>query len=314
MFLKKLRSHLGTLIMEAVLLALCVALAFTAPNFLTTGNLLNILQSESLKGIIAFGMTMVIIQGDIDLSVASVAAFSGCLMAFLTLHGVPVPLGIPLTLAAGAVVGGFTGVLRTKMGVPTFITTLALLTGLRGAALMLTGGFALTPFPDAYNFLGGGSLLGVPVPAILFLLVFAAIHFLMNYTSFGRSVYAVGGNAEATRLSGINVSRVRITVLALTSGLAALAGVLLSSRMLSGDPTVAQGWELDVIAAVIIGGTSLSGGAGRVWGTLIGVVFIGVIVNGMTLLNVPVYGQYMVRGALILAAVMLTQLQTQSRS
>lgn len=311
--MQKLRKYLGTAIMEIVLVALCVALAFTAPNFLTTGNLLNILQSESMKGLIALGMTLVIIQGDIDLSVASVVALAGCLMAFLVQKSVPVFAAIPLTLAAGALIGSFTGILRTKMRVPTFITTLALLTGLRGAALMLTGGFALTPFPDWYNTLGGGSVLGFPVPAIVFLLVFAAVHFVMNYTPFGRGVYAVGGNAEAARLSGLDVSRIRITSLALTSMLAALAGVLLSSRMLAGDPTVAAGWELDVIAAVIVGGTSLSGGAGRIWGTFIGVIFIGVIVNGMTLLNVPVYGQYMVRGALILGAVMLSQLENKSR-
>jgi len=309
MTLQKVRAHLGTAIMEIVLLVICVALAFTAPNFFTLDNFLNILRSESLKGIIAFGMTMVIISGDIDLSVGSLVAFSGCLMAFLTKAGVPIPVGIPLTMAMGACIGAFTGVLRTKFRVPTFITTLALLTGLRGAALMLTGGFALTPFPEWYNFLGGGYVLGIPFPALIFIATFFAVHFLMNYTPFGRAVYAVGGNAEATRLSGINVARVRIIVLGLTTMLAALAGVLLSSRMQAGDPTVAQGWELDIIAAVIVGGTSLNGGAGKIWGTLIGVIFIGVIVNGMTLLNVPVYGQYMVRGALILTAVMLSQLQ-----
>ena len=176
----------------------------------------------------------------------------------------------------------------------------------------MTNGFALTPFPDWYNFFGGGAILGIPLPALIFLMTFLVVHILMNHTAFGRSVYAVGGNAEATRLSGINVSRVRIAVLSITTMLAALAGVLLSSRMLAGDPTVAQGWELDVIAAVIVGGTSLSGGAGRIWGTLVGVVFIGVIVNGMTLLNVPVYGQYIVRGVLILAAVMLSQLNQKT--
>lgn len=237
--LQKLRAHLGRAIMEIVLLVICIALSITAPNFFTLDNLLNILRSESLKGLIAFGMTMVIIAGDIDLSVASVVAFSGCLIAFLTKLGVPIPVGIPLTLAGGGMVGSLTGVLRTKFQVPTFISTLALLTGLRGAALMLTGGFALTPFPEWYNFLGGGYILGMPVPALIFIFAFFAIHFLMNYTPFGRAVYAVGGNAEAARLSGINVSRVRIIILALTATLAALSGVLLSSRMLSGDPTVA---------------------------------------------------------------------------
>ena len=309
---QKLRAHLSEFVMELVLVALILVLSFKAPNFFTTGNLLNILQSESMKGIIAFGMTMVIISGDIDLSVGAMVAFAGCLMAWLVQSHCPVALALPLTLLAGALVGSFTGALRVKFQVPTFITTLALLTGLRGAALMLTGGFALTPFPDAYNFLGGGVIGGIPFPALVFGAVFVVVWFGMNYTAFGRTVYAVGGNAEATRLSGINVARVRVIVLALTSMLAALAGILLSSRMLSGDPTVAAGWELDVIAAVIIGGTSLFGGAGSIRGTLVGVIFIGVIANGMTLLNVPIYGQYIVRGALILAAVLLSQWQPKT--
>lgn len=306
---QKIRAHLAEFIMEVVLVALIIGLAFTAPNFFTWGNALNILQSESMKGIIAFGMTMVIISGDIDLSVGATAAFAGCLAAWLVQSGVPIELALPLTLVAGLLTGSFTAFLRVQFNVPTFITTLALLTGLRGGALMLTGGFAISSFPGWYNFLGGGVVWGVPFPALVFLGVFLAVWFLMNYTAFGRTVYAVGGNAEATRLSGINVGRVRYVVLALTSMLAALAGILLSSRMLSGDPTVAAGWELDVIAAVIIGGTSLFGGAGSVRGTLVGVIFIGVIANGMTLLNVPVYGQYIVRGVLILAAVLLSQLQ-----
>jgi ribose/xylose/arabinose/galactoside ABC-type transport system permease subunit len=312
MTLSKIKSHVAQSIMEIVLLLICIGLAFTAPNFFSLGNLLNILQNESMKGLIAFGMTMVIISGDIDLSVASMVAFAGCLLAFLTKAGVPIALGMVITILVGALVGSFTGFLRSQFRVPTFITTLALLTGLRGAALLLTGGFALTPYPEGFYFLGGGNVLGIPFPAIIFLLTFGVAHFVMNYTAFGRMIYAVGGNPEATRLSGINVGRVRIAVLAITAALAALAGTMLSSRMLSGDPTVAQGWELDIIAAVIIGGTSLSGGAGRVWGTFIGVIFIGVIVNGMTLLNVPPYGQYLVRGALILTAVMLTQLNPRT--
>jgi ribose/xylose/arabinose/galactoside ABC-type transport system permease subunit len=309
---QKIRAHLTEYILEIVLVMLVLGLSFTAPNFLTVGNLLTILQSESMKGIIAFGMTMAIISGEIDLSVGSMAAFAGCLTAWLVQQGVPIPLALLLTLAAGALIGCVTGLLRVQFKVPTFISTLALFTALRGGALMLTGGFALSPFPEWYNFIGGGKIGGVPFPALVLLLVFAASWFLMNYTAFGRTIYAVGGNAEATRLSGINVGRVRLVVLALTSTLAALAGIMLSSRMLAGDPTVAQGWELDVIAAVIIGGTSLFGGAGSMRGTLVGVIFIGVIVNGMTLLNVPVYGQYIVRGVLILAAVLLSQLQSKN--
>lgn len=304
-----LRRHLWQAILEIILLAICIVLAVITPGFLTVGNLLNVLRSVSEIGIIAFGMTMVIISGEIDLSVGSAVAFAGCLAAYLAQIGVPVPIAMVAAIVLGFGIGGFIGIIRSKYGVPSFITSLALLTGLRGAALKITGGFSLTPFPEWYNFLGSGHVLCIPFPALVFAATFAVVFFLMNYTTFGRSVYAVGGNAEAARLCGINVSRVRIMVLGITGILAALSGILLSSRMLSGNPTVGYGWELDVIAAVIVGGTSLSGGIGRVWGTLIGVIFIGVIVNGMRLLDVREDGQLIARGVIIVLAVLLSRLQ-----
>ena len=302
-------KHLWQAVLEIVLLVICVVLAVVSPDFLTVGNLLNVLRSVSEIGVIAFGMTMVIIAGEIDLSVGSAVAFAGCLTAYLVQIGMPVPLAVVVALILGFGIGSFTGVVRAKYGVPSFITSLALLTGLRGAALKITGGFSLTPFPEWYNFLGSGYVLGIPFPAIVFAATFAVVFFLMNYTTFGRSVYAVGGNAEAARLCGINVSKIRIMVLGITGALAALSGIMLSSRMLSGNPTVGYGWELDVIAAVIVGGTSLTGGVGRVWGTLIGVIFIGVIVNGMRLLDVHEDGQLIARGVIIVLAVLLSRLQ-----
>ena len=295
--------------MEIILVIICVWLAFNAPNFLTVNNFFSIIRSVATLGLIAFGMTMVIIAKEIDLSVGSAVAFGGCLMAYLTQQGLPIPAGILLTVVTGSLFGCFTGAMRVYFGVPSFITSLGLLTAMRGLALMLTGGFPLTPFPEGFRFLGAGTLFHIPVPAILFILAFAGAHFVMRYTTFGAAVYAVGGNAEAARLSGINVNRVRILVFAITGGLAGMSGVLLASRMMSGVPTVAQGWELDVIAAVIIGGASFTGGVGSVRGALVGIIFIGVIMNGMTLMNVPVYTQYVMRGALILAAVLMNQLQ-----
>lgn len=296
-------------IMEIILLGICIILAFTAPNFFTMENFLNVIRSVSMLGLIAFGMTMVIIAAEIDLSVASAAAFAGCLIAYLTEMGFPIGVAFLFTLAAGFTLGSFTGFMRVRYQVPSFITTLAMYTGLRGGALMITKGFPLTPFPQWYYFFGGGYVLGIPFPTIVFVLAFIAVHFLLNYTSFGRAVYAVGGNAEAARLCGINVSLVRILVFAITGALAALSGVMLSARIMSGTPTVAVGWELEAIAAVIIGGTSFFGGVGTVWGTLIGVMFIGVIINGMTLLNVPIYTQNIMRGVLILAAVLINRIQ-----
>jgi sugar transport system permease protein len=315
----KLPSYLQTAVLELILVILCITLAFAAPGFLTAENLLNVLRNVSMQGVIAFGMTMVIIAGEIDLSVGSAVAFSGCLTAYVTQQltgpsmgwspSAAVPLAMGIALTVGLLLGAFTGFMRTRYQVPSFITTLALLTGLMGAAELITNGFPINSFPEWYNFLGGGYVAGIPFPAIIFLLVFAVVHVLMNFTAFGRSVYAVGGNAEAARLSGINVRFVKMAVLAFTAMLAALSGILQSAEIMAGTATTARGWELDVIAAVIIGGTSLLGGSGRVWGTMVGVVFLGIIINGMTLLNISEYWQHVVRGVLILAAVLLNRMQ-----
>jgi len=308
-------------ILELILLILCIVLAIMAPGFFTTENLLNVLRNVSMQGVIALGMTAVIIAGEIDLSVGSAVAFAGCWTAYLTKWcssetagmpmGIAVSVAVLIALCTGVALGSFAGVIRTRYGVPSFISTLALMTGLSGAAELITNGFPLTPFPAWYNVVGGGYVLGIPVPALVFVFAFLVMHFLMNNTTFGRSVYAVGGNAEAARLSGINVARVKIAVLALTSTFASVAGIMQSSEIMSGTATTAKGWELDVIAAVIIGGTSLSGGAGTIRGTMVGVVFLGVIINGMTLLNVSEYWQHVVRGVLILSAVLLNRVQTR---
>jgi ribose/xylose/arabinose/galactoside ABC-type transport system permease subunit len=303
------------LVMELVLLALCIFLSIKADGFLSVDNLLNVLRNVSMQGIIAFGMTMVIIAGEIDLSVGSAVALSGCLTAWLTaaltgssLH-LPMPIAISLavlcSVAIGFVVGCISGLLRTRFRVPTFISTLAWMTVLRGAAELLTNGFPLTPFPDGYNFLGGGYVLKIPFPAIVFVATFLIFQIMMGYTSFGRAIYAVGGNAEAARLSGINVRKVKILAMGILGLLAALSGIMQSSQIMAGSASTAVGWELDVISAVIIGGASLLGGAGTMWGTLIGIIFLGVLLNGMTLLNISEYWQHVVRGGLILLAVLI---------
>jgi ribose/xylose/arabinose/galactoside ABC-type transport system permease subunit len=316
--MSKLREMMRRSMMEIILLTLCAVLAFKANGFFTTGNLLNVLRNVSMQGVIAFGMTMVIIAGEIDLSVGSAVAFAGCLTAWVTGKlAWPMPMAVAAaaatSLAAGSGIGLLTGYLRVRFRVPTFITTLAWLTVLRGAAELVTNGFPLTPFPPWYNFFGGGYLAGIPFPSIVFVVVFFVIQFLMNYTAFGRAIYAIGGNAEAARLSGIRVNFVKIAVMGIVGVLAALSGIMQSSQIMSGNATTATGWELDVISAVIIGGTSLMGGSGRVWGTLIGVVFLGVLVNGMTLLNISEYWQHVVRGGLILVAVLLNMAPTEKR-
>lgn len=321
MSVEKIRLWAKRSLMEIVLIILCTVLAFRAEGFFSTNNLLNVLRNISMQGIIAFGMTMVIISGEIDLSVGSAVAFAGCLTAYLTKvfaeFGLPMEISLPLAMVCsvlvGFCIGASTGFIRVRFKVPTFITTLAWMTALRGAAGLITRGFPLTPFPEWYNFLGGGHLFGIPFPAIIFVLVLVVAHSVMNYTTFGRSIYAVGGNVEAARISGIRVRRVKIMVMAIVAALAALAGIMQSAEIMSGNATTATMWELEIIAAVIIGGTSLMGGKGKIRGTLIGVIFLGIIVNGMTLLNIHEYWQLVVRGALILGAVLINRATTTNK-
>ncbi|MBN9253131.1 ABC transporter permease, partial [Mesorhizobium sp.] len=222
-------------------------------------------------------------------------------------------LGAAVAVLVGFLTGLVTGKVRQHFNVPTFIATLAMFTALRGAANLITGGYPLATFPGWFEYFGGGYLLGIPFPVYIFAATFFGMHFLMNNTRFGRAVYAVGGNMEAARLSGIDVWFVKTMTLGLTGVLTAISGILIASQIGSGTGTVATGMELDVIAAVIIGGTSLFGGKGRIWGTLIGVLFLGCVSNGMTLMNVSEYWQYVVRGAIILGAVLLNQILERVR-
>jgi ribose/xylose/arabinose/galactoside ABC-type transport system permease subunit len=306
--------------MEAFLVVMVAALAATAPGFATLGNVLNVLRTVSMLGIIAFGMTAVIISGEIDLSVGAGVALAGCIVAWVagkfadSIGGAAaVALGSIVAIAVGSALGYGTGKIRHWFNVPTFITTLALFAALRGAANLITGGFPLATFPDWFDFFGGGYLLFVPFPVYVLATVFVCMLLLMEYTPFGRAIYAVGGNMEAARLSGIDVWGVKAATLAITGALTAISGILIASQIGSGIGTTATGMELDVIAATIIGGTSLFGGKGRIWGTLVGVLFLGCIANGMTLLNVNEYWQYVARGAIILGAVLLNQVLERRR-
>jgi ribose/xylose/arabinose/galactoside ABC-type transport system permease subunit len=311
---RRFRGGVRDLAMEIILLVLVVFLVFFAPGFASVENLLNVLRAMSMLGIIAFGMTAVVISGEIDLSVGAGAALSGCVTAALTSKlmgtiGAPlaVAIGIAVAVLVGCASGLFTGKIKQWLNVPTFITTLALLTALRGLANMITGGYPIVDLPAWFQFFGAGDVLGVPFPVLVYLIVFVLMHLLMNYTTFGRSIYAVGGNPEAARLSGIDVNLAKTGSLVITGALTAVSGVLTSSQIGSGNGTIALGMELDVIAAVIIGGASLYGGKGTIWGTFVGVLLLGCISNGMTLMNVSEYGQYVVKGAIILGAVMTRQ-------
>ncbi|EGA66696.1 ribose ABC transporter permease [Vibrio brasiliensis] len=291
------------------LLFLIVVVSFLNPNFFTVDNILNILRQTSVNAIIAVGMTLVILTAGIDLSVGSVLALCGAFAASLIAMEVPVLIAVPTALLAGAALGAISGVIIAKGKVQAFIATLVTMTLLRGVTMVYTDGRPIstgfTDTADAFAWFGTGYALGIPVPVWLMVIVFAAAWYLLNHTRFGRYVYALGGNESATRLSGINVDRVKIGVYAICGLLAALAGIIVTSRLSSAQPTAGMGYELDAIAAVVLGGTSLMGGKGRIMGTLIGALIIGFLNNALNLLDVSSYYQMIAKAVVILLAVLV---------
>lgn len=291
------------------LLFLVVVVSFLNPNFFTVDNLLNILRQTSVNAIIAVGMTLVILTAGIDLSVGSVLALCGAFAATLVAMEVPVLVAVPTALLAGAALGAISGIIIAKGKVQAFIATLVTMTLLRGVTMVYTDGRPIstgfTDTADTFAWFGTGYALGIPVPVWLMVVVFAGAWYLLNHTRFGRYVYAVGGNESATRLSGINVDRVKIGVYAICGLLATLAGIIVTSRLSSAQPTAGMGYELDAIAAVVLGGTSLMGGKGRIMGTLIGALIIGFLNNALNLLDVSSYYQMIAKAVVILLAVLV---------
>jgi len=305
--------------MVDILIVIAIVACIFVPGFFTVTNALGILRSMAITGVISFGMTMVIISGEIDLSVGSTIGFSSVISTFVTANlassgimpmetGIFVGMGISVVICAA--IGFLNGVWRTKFNMPTFIITLAMLNALYGLAAIISKGFPITTVPKWYSFIGAGTIGGVvPVPAIWLVIVFFIVFFVMEHTRFGREIYAVGGNPESARLSGINVKKVKISVMVIVQILGAFAGIILSSQVHSGSSQFGRGYEMDVIAAVIIGGTSLFGGIGRTTGTFIGIIFLGILMNCMTLLGTDDYVKYLVRGIVILAAVLINTIQ-----
>lgn len=291
------------------LIFLIVVVSFLNPNFFTVDNILNILRQTSVNAIIAVGMTLVILTAGIDLSVGSVLALCGAFAASMIALEVPVLIAVPTALFAGAALGAISGIIIAKGKVQAFIATLVTMTLLRGVTMVYTDGRPIstgfTDTADAFAWFGTGYALGIPVPVWLMVIVFAAAWYLLNHTRFGRYVYALGGNESATRLSGINVDRVKIGVYAICGMLAALAGIIVTSRLSSAQSTAGMGYELDAIAAVVLGGTSLMGGKGRIMGTLIGALIIGFLNNALNLLDVSSYYQMIAKAVVILLAVLV---------
>jgi ribose transport system permease protein len=300
----KIIQKLGPLI---GLIIIVVILSILSSDFLTLNNIFNVLRQVSINALIAFGMTFVILTGGIDLSVGSILALSSAFSAGLLTSGTDPVLAILAGLLAGTIMGAINGLIITKGKVAPFIATLATMTIYRGFTLVYTEGRPITGLSDSVTFqmFGKGYFFGIPFPVITMLIAYGILYFLLRKTTFGRGVYAIGGNEEASLLSGLRVDRIKIGVYSLIGLLSALAGTTLASRLNSAQPTAGAAYELDAIAAVVLGGTSLSGGRGWIFGTLIGALIIGVLNNGLNLLNVSSFYQQVVKGGVILLAVIL---------
>jgi ribose transport system permease protein len=304
------------------LMIMCIALSFLSNRFLTPDNGWNVMRQISVNMIISVGMTLVILTGGIDLSVGSILALSGAITAFLLKSGgefIDWNLYIGFTLL-GALVGGtlvgtflgwFNGLTITRFKVPPFVATLAMLTIARGLTMLLTGGFPITGFSSQMAFIGTGWFLGIPMPVWISAIVVLAAVVLTNKTKLGRHIYAIGGNETAAELSGLKIKKIKLIVYSIAGALAAIGGIIVTSRLDSAQPNAGIGFELDSIAAVVIGGTSLSGGKGTILGTVQGALIIGILNNGLVLLNVSPFWQQVIKGLVILLAVIIEKFNSK---
>jgi ribose transport system permease protein len=289
-----------------ILLVICLVFALGSSDFLTASNLLNVALQTSIIAIVAIGMTFTILTAGIDLSVGSLMALSGVLAAGLAVRqGLGTYGGIGMSLLVGMVLGAVNGLLIIKGGMPPFVATLALMAVGRGLTLVYTQGRPIAGIEEDFVFWGTGRLLGIPAPVILLAVLAVIAYVVLRHTRFGLYVYATGGNEETTRLAGISPNRIKLAVYVISGFTASLGGVLLTARLWSAQPNAAVGWELDAIAAPVLGGVSLSGGVGSIGGTLVGAFIIGVLSNGLNLLGIPSYYQQVIKGVVFILAVML---------
>jgi ribose transport system permease protein len=291
--------------MLMILLLIIGGISLLSRAFLTLSNFLVITRQVSINGLVAAGMTLVILLGGIDLSVGGVIALAGTSLAMVLAATHSVPLAVLVGVALGAAVGLANGLFVSYLRLPAFIVTLATLALTRGATLVLTEGRPVLVDSPAFEALGGGYVGPLPVPVLIMAAVYLVFALVLGNTRFGREVYAIGGNEAACRMSGIAVDRRKVTIFALCGALAGLTSVVLTSRLVSAQPTAGTGYELDAIAAVILGGTSMAGGIGGVGGTIIGAFIIGVLANGLNLLNVSPFYQDVAKGLVILVAIVL---------
>lgn len=295
-------QDLGALI--AVLLI--VVIGIISPDFRTVGNFLSLLRQSSINGLIAFGMTCVILTGGIDLAVGSILALSTALCAGFISNGMPVGLALILALVIGTVLGMISGLLITKGRLQPFIATLVTMTVYRGFTMIYMDGKPISNLGNSFTLkvIGKGNFYRIPIPVITFILIFGVFMFILEKTTFGRRIYAVGSNSKAAKLAGVNIDKTKLIAYAISGCMASLSGLILLSRLGSAQPTLGSGYEPDAIAAVALGGTSMNGGRGRIWGTFVGVLIIAVLNNGLNILGVSSYYQSVVKGIVILIAVL----------
>lgn len=308
------KENLGIIV---AFLVLCVFLSVfpkTSGSFFTRQNIFNVLRQISTNLFLACGMTMVIILGGIDLSVGSIIALSGCISAgCVARYNLPLPIALLMGLLVGLLVGMFNGAVISKTTIPAFIVTLATMNIAKGLAYVYTGGSPVRVVTKEWQFLGAGYVGIFPTPVVILVIVLIITAIIMNKTKMGRHMYAVGGNQQAAEFSGIKVEKVKFFVHAFSGLMAGLAGIVLASRMYSGQPTAGDGAEMDAIAAVVVGGTSMAGGSGKIGGSIIGGLIIGVLNNGLNLLNVNSFWQYVVKGVVILLAVFLDYFRNKGK-
>jgi len=295
------------------LLVLCAVLWALTPHFLTVSNLLNIAQQTSINAIVAAGMTFVIVSGGIDLSVGSIVALAGVALGVMLQGGQSPFIAIPGAIAVGTGCGLLNGLLVSVGGLPPFIATLGMMSVARGTALVFTEGRPVSGFDEGFRWLATGTAGFVPAPVLVMLVVYAVAHLVLTRTTFGRYVYAIGGNEEATRLSGVAVRFHKTAIYGVSGALSAVAAIVLTARLNSAQPIAGMMYELDAIAATVIGGTSLSGGSGSLAGTLVGALIMGVLRNGLNLLGVSSFLQQIVIGGVIVGAVLVDTLLKRHR-
>ena len=302
---KKLINQINIYRSVLILLVICVFATILSPSFLSVTNLFNVFKQITVAGIVGCGMTFVILTGGIDLSVGSILGLSGVLASGVLASTGNTAVAVAVSLTVGIACGAVNGFFVSVCGIPPFISTLGMMTLLRGVILVYTKGSPIPIKSDAYKFFGKGSIAGIPVPVIILIIVFLLAHYILTQTSYGRSVYAVGGNREAARLSGIRVKTSEFLVYTLNGLMCGMAGLILTARLGSAQYTSGTGIEMDAIAAVILGGTSLSGGVGFVLPTVVGAMIMGIIDNILTLMNVNPHATNIVKGAVILIAVLV---------